>query len=55
MVSLMGDHCKTLVADRQWILVRDSYIPCEQKERWLSPGWGEKACFVDSGFPRPRE
>ena len=58
----LRDRCKTLAADRQWFLVRDSYIPCERKGRWLSPGWGEKACFVDSGWtfrplkrPRPRE
>ena len=48
-------HCKTLTADRKLFLVRDSYIPRERKGRWLSPGRGEKACSVDSGFPRPRE
>ena len=25
------------------------------KGRLLALGWLEKACFVDSGFPRPRE
>ena len=61
-VRSRGDHCKTLAAHRQLFLVRDSYIPCERKVRWLSPGWEEKACFVDSGWtfgplkrPRPRE
>ena len=56
------DHCKTLTADRQLFLVRDSYIRRERKGRWLSPGRGEKACSVDSGWtfrplkrPRPRE
>ena len=60
--SRLRDRCKTLAADRQWFLVRDSYIPCERKGRWLSPRWREKACFVDSGWtfrplkrPRPRE
>ena len=55
LLRFYGDHCKTLAADRQLFLVRDSYISCERKGRWLSPGWEEKACFVDSGFPRPRE
>ena len=27
--SRLRDRCKTLAADRQWFLVRDSYIPCE--------------------------
>ena len=66
-----GGWCKTLAEDRHWFLVRDSYIPCERavlepplrrvplterRGRWLSPGWREKACFVDSGWTfRPRE
>ena len=41
-----GDHCKTLVVDRQWFLIRDSYIPCERKGQWLSPGWVKRRALL---------
>ena len=52
-LSRGGDHCITLAVDRQWFLVRDSYIPCERRSACSRPLRRAKgrAPFVLRTFP----